>query len=180
MTRNNPLLALIVALTLGCQPSAPEPGGAPNPTEAPVTRAERLERAPAAPQTALMAVRMTPKGELSVGHVQPRAIPWTDPLLPHPPKRHEASAEADADGKQPAAPFWDLAIVVEHPEREAPIAVALEVMAPETEHGDVVDPWQQGGALWRVPWLGEGTRYRVIRTSPAPTLELATWGRASR
>jgi len=176
--RHIPLLALAAALSLSCQPSAPDPGETSG-SRTPATATAYLEQAAQPVQTALMIVRMTPKGELSVGDLQPRPIAWVDATIPYSAKLHDTprtTPEATPEVVKPApAPFWDLAVVVEHPDRAAPLVTALEVMAPKTTQGDVLDPWQMGGALWRVPWLGEGTRYRVVRTAPTPTLELARW-----
>ncbi|MEL6180294.1 MAG: hypothetical protein AAFS10_15135, partial [Myxococcota bacterium] len=166
----SPRFLLLVCILVACSPTPPAPGHSSAPAKAEVSATRALLTPPtaAAPQTALMVVRMAPKGELSIGDLQPRPIAWTDRLVAFRPDLHNppqpASAQAPstpvASENKGQEPFWSLAVVVEHPTAlQEPLVVPLEVMAPDSEpQGDVVDPWRMGGALWRIPWLGAGTQ----------------------
>lgn len=82
---------------------------------------------------------------------------------------HEPAAE------DPKAP-WVLALVVEHPSLPAPWVVEQRLDPPGSSSGDVVGPFEAGGATWKAPWPGEGAKIKVIRVAPRGPALLGTWG----
>ncbi len=179
----------LVSLMLACDASAPSSGQAPaspDPVvaatlhEAPVTQS-----AVTSPGTALMAVRLTRLGEVFVGAVRPKPVPWHGALSPYSPPAGLSSGVSGTDDVRPAAPgvgrapmdedarLHTLAVVVRAPDR-SPMARILLLDAPGHAHGDVVDPWTTGGAVWRLPWYGSETEYEVVRLSPRSAI-LARW-----
>ncbi len=150
---------LFAALICACAEPPPSSGAVPRALTA------------AAPTTAMLAVRLGREGRVSLGAVVPKPTRWADPLTPFDPLRHAPSAPAPAlsGGREAVV----VAIVAEVP-GETPVVSQVLLDPPGMSRGDVVDPWTAGGALWRAPYLGPGTRYRVVRLSPAPGL-LATW-----
>lgn len=160
----------------------------PNQVPAPATPppATRLQvGSAAAPATALLAVRLSLAGGVSVGAVHPKPIPWRDPLRPYEAPTFAADPAGGDEQLRPGthrpmAPpsAHDAAqlelLLVTRPPGGAPVAHPLLLAAPGHVHGDVVDPWTTGGAVWRAPWFGEGTAYEVVRAAPDPTV-LARW-----
>ena len=167
-------------LTAGQAPRPLEPVAAAHAPVAPVTATSVTS-----PGTALLAVRLTPSGEVAVGAVRPKPIPWREALTPYTPPPGLARAPSEAGSvrsgspgvtRAPAAddaPHYILVVVVRAPGVD-PQARSLLLDAPGHSRGDVVDPWTTGGAVWRMPWYGAGTTYEVVRVSPRPTV-LARW-----
>ncbi len=168
-----------------CACDAPAPPTSPAPTvESTPAAPATVQRAPS-PTTALMVVRLTLAGEVQVGVVRQKPIPWRDALIPYTPPAGLSTRATPADGVRPGLPTprpvestWDaphhqLVVVVRVPGRPAQ-ARALLLDAPGRTQGDVVDPWSTGGAVWRLPWYGAATTYEVVRMSPRPAI-LARW-----
>jgi hypothetical protein len=172
-----------VCALLGCD--APAPPTPPAPTVQSTPAAPATVQRAASPTTALMVVRLTLAGEVHVGAVRPKSIPWREPLVPYSPPAGLATGTAAADDVRPGAQtprpldalpdtaHHHLAVVVRIPGRP-PLARALLLDAPGHTRGDVIDPWTGGGAVWRLPWFGPATTYEVVRMSPAPAV-LARW-----
>jgi hypothetical protein len=161
-------LALAALACLACQPSTPAPPPA-NTQAAPLHKP-----ALTAPTTALLVVRLSPRGEVTLGAIQPRQTRWTDPLLPFDPARHAPTATLDPSLPLPdGADRWELALVARADALPAPLVAPLLLLAPDhSPGGDLTNEWHSGGALWRAPWAGPGTTYEVIRVSPGPPLRL--------
>jgi hypothetical protein len=88
---------------------------------------------------------------------------------------HDHFHEPAAVVEDPKAP-WVLALLVEHPSLPAPWVVEQRLDPPGSSSGDVVGPFEAGGATWKAPWPGEGAKLKVVRVAPrGPTL-LGTWG----
>lgn len=164
------LLALAALACLTCQPSPPPAPPLANTQAAPLHK----PTAPATPTTALLAVRLSPRGEVVIGAIQPRQTRWADPLLPFDPARHAPTDTLDPSLPLPdGADRWELALVARADALSAPLVAPLLLLAPDhNPGGDLTNEWHSGGALWRAPWAGPGTTYEVIRVSPGPPLRL--------
>ncbi|MHC4838490.1 MAG: hypothetical protein ACYTF3_09960 [Planctomycetota bacterium] len=180
-------------------PPEPRPESEPPNNQAP-TRAEPSVQ----PSVALMVVRLTPQGGVEVGQVTPRPIPWVDALVPYDARRHAPLGEAEPavpaqragarlpdtregptvalDRPAPPAravePPHHIAVVARRcPEGGCvgdPLVHELLLDPPGQVHGDVVDAYSAGGAVWRVPHLGPGTTWEIVRAEPRPA-RLGRW-----
>ncbi len=169
-----------LATAIGCSTVEEEP--APRP--APETR------------TALLSVGLERNGGVALHTIVVKPIDWNGTTVPYDPSIHEPpSGRAGWTPRVVDAPDLDSpllgsggdsttrvvpdthahrgALVVAHPSRPSPSVVPLSWGQPGEGHGDVVDRWAEGAAIWRAPWYGEGTEYRVLRIHPGPSTELA-------
>lgn len=149
-------------------------------------------------QTALLAVALESSGEVRVQSVVVKAIPWSREGAPYHPDLHappssrvgwrprteplpsepfdsplRSPSDSASNTPVPDAEGHHGALVVSHPARAEPFVVSLDWGQPGEGGGDVGDRWREGSAVWRAPWFGEGTRYRVVRVHPGPPAQLA-------
>ncbi len=174
--------ALAVATLLACDAPAQPPSSVPR-ARAAESPAVAASRATSLPATALLAVRLTQRGEVVVGDVRPKPVAWRGPLSVYepPPGLARTRAENIRPGAErtveiptsESAPHYQLVVVARAPGRPA-MSWPLLLDAPGGGRGDVIDPWTASGAVWRVPWYGAATRYEVVRVAPRPAV-LATW-----
>ncbi len=175
------LIAALAFVVASCgEPQSPAPRSQP---------AAEASRVALAPQTALLVVSVAPGGALAVDEIVTKPIPWTRPGVPWDPSRHAGSPDVPAAptpalGPNPltgapsaaaTAPPTSGVLVAADASGDPRLVVPL-ALSTGGSAGDVVDPYVDGGGLlWRAPWFGAGTTYRVVATAPGPPRLLATW-----
>lgn len=168
-------LCLALLPLLACQDPAPEAPSAPAPTAS--QEVPLKEPGAHQPGTALLVVELSPQGGVRIGAVRPKPVLWVDPLVPYDPALHEPGQSFDPrqdPHDRSGAQRWELAVVARRADQH--LVTSLHLLAPGADTGgDVLRTWDSGGAVWRAPWLGEGTSYEVVRTWPAPAVRLSTW-----
>ena len=156
----------LALLSAGCAPEGGPPPTAGAPAAAPA--------GPIATQTALLVVTIPAGGaSVTLDEVAVKPIPWRRAGIPFDAARHAPPGSALAAPTLTrsfvgSAPPQTGVLIAERPGGGAPFVLPLQ-MSHGGSAGDVVDPWVDGGGgVWRAPWFGPGTGYRVVRTSPGP------------
>jgi hypothetical protein len=148
-----------------------------------------------------MAVRLDEGGGVSILGVTPKPMRWRAPLVPFEPALHSTAGwDAAPAARGPGA--LSMRVGAADPRAGATIpgrrSAGRETLAvlvdrcrgvtacsgdPMVHHlhlsgaradGDVLGVRRTGGAVWRVPHIGDGTRYRIVRLGEPPRV-VAHW-----